>query len=189
MSPFVAGILAAALAVTGATAGKAPSGLAYSTASGRVVQRQPASRSCHAIGLGLYSRPDPRCTPGTVNPAVTQATIGATICRGGWTRMVRPSVSVTEPEKFGSMAAYGLRGSASEYEYDHLVPLELGGAVNDPHNLWPEPDYSTRAGFYRNPKDRLENYLRRMVCRGAVTLAQAQRLIASDWTAAVRERG
>jgi hypothetical protein len=168
---------------TASTGGKAPSGLAYSTASGHVVQHQPARGSCHEISVGLYSQPDPRCTPGTVNPAVTQATIGLTICRSGWTATVRPPVSITEPEKFASMAAYGLRGSASAYEYDHLVPLELGGAVNDSRNLWPEPDYATRVGFYRNPKDWLENTLKRMVCRGAMTLAQAQRLIASNWTA------
>jgi hypothetical protein len=167
--------------VTAATGAKTPSGLVYSTTSGHVVQRQPARGSCRAVDRGLYSLPDPSCTPGTVNPAVTQATIRATICRAGWTAIVRPPVSVTEPEKLASMAAYGLRGSPSAYEYDHLVPLELGGAVNDPRNLWPEPDYATRSGFYRNPKDRLENALKRMVCRGGITLAHAQRLIASNW--------
>jgi len=173
------------LALAGASpARKAPSGLPYSTASAHVEQRQPARDSCHAIGAGLYSRPDPHCTPGTVNPAVTQATIGSTICRSGWTATVRPSESITEPEKFASIAAYGLRGSASAYEYDHLVPLELGGAVNDSRNLWPEPDYATRSGFYRNPKDRLEDVLKRKVCHGTLTLARAQRLIAANWTVA-----
>jgi hypothetical protein len=176
-------LLSLALALTGAS-GRAPSGLAYSTVSGHAVQHQPARSSCHAVGRALYSRPDPHCTPGTVNPAVTQATIGSTICRSGWTRIVRPRESITEPEKIASMAAYGLRGSASAYEYDHLVPLELGGAVNDPRNLWPEPGYATGSGFYRNPKDRLENVLKRMVCRAAMTLAQAQRAIASNWVAA-----
>jgi hypothetical protein len=176
------------LALTGASVtSRAPSRLAYSTASGHVVQRQPAPGSCHAIGSGLYSRPDPRCTPGAVNPAVTQATIGSTICRSGWTSIVRPAESITEPEKFASMAAYSARGSASAYEYDHDVPLELGGAVNDPRNLWPEPDYATRSGFYLNPKDRLENVLKRTVCRGAMTLAQAQRIIASNWVAAYNQ--
>jgi hypothetical protein len=176
-------LLSLALAISGAT-GRAPSGLVYSAASGHVVQRQPAAGSCHAVGRGLYSRPDPHCTPGAVNPAVTQATISSTICRSGWTSTVRPPGSITEPEKFASMAAYSLRGSASAYEYDHDVPLELGGAVNDRRNLWPEPDYVTRSGFYLNPKDRLENALKRMVCRNAMTLAQAQRLIASNWVAA-----
>jgi hypothetical protein len=175
-------LLSLALALTGAS-GRAPSGLVYSTASGHVVQHQPAPGSCHAIGRGLYSRPDPHCTPGAVNPAVTQATIGSTICRSGWTSTVRPPESITEPEKFASMAAYNVRGSASRFEYDHDVPLELGGAVNDSRNLWPEPDYAARSGFYLNPKDRLENVLKRMVCRGAMTLAEGQRMIASNWVA------
>ncbi|HEV7584854.1 MAG TPA: hypothetical protein VGO14_03650 [Solirubrobacteraceae bacterium] len=164
----------------------APSGLAYSTASAHVVQRQPARGSCRALGSGAYARPDQRCTPGAVNPAVTQATIASTICRAGWTSTVRPSVSVTQPEKLASMAAYGFQGAASSYEYDHLVPLELGGAVNDPRNLWPEPNQVQASGFYRNVKDRLENTLKRMVCRGATTLAQVQHLIATDWPAAYR---
>jgi hypothetical protein len=179
-------LLALALAIAGAT-GRAPSGLAYSTASAHVVQRQPARGTCHAVGRGLYSRPDPHCTPGAVNPAVTQTTIGSTICRSGWTSTVRPAESITEPEKFASMAAYGSRGSASAYEYDHDVPLELGGAVNDARNLWPEPDYATRSRFYLNPKDRLENVLKRLVCRGAMTLAEAQRMIASNWVTAYNQ--
>ena len=171
----------------GSTASRiAPSGLAYSTASARTVQPQPRRGTCHMIGAGLYARPDARCTPGAVNPAVTQATIGSTICRSGWTATIRPPVSVTEPEKLASMAAYGLRGSPSRYEYDHLVPLELGGAVNDRRNLWPEPDYPGHRGFYRNPKDRLENVLKHSVCRGAMSLARAQRAIASNWVAAYR---
>lgn len=148
-------VLSLALTLAGAAAARtAPSGLVYSTASAQVVQRQPPPGSCHAIGSGLYERPDPHCTPGAVNPAVTQATIGSTICRTGWTRTVRPSESITQPEKFANMDAYGDGRSASSYEYDHDVPLELGGAVNDPRNLWPEPDYSMRSGFYVNPKDR-----------------------------------
>jgi hypothetical protein len=171
-----------------AATGTAPSGLAYSRASAHVEQRQPPAGSCHAIGHGLDSRPDRHCTPGTVNPDVTQATIDSTICRSGWTAVVRPPVGITQPEKLASMAAYGLRpAQRSAYEYDHLVPLELGGAVNDSRNLWPEPDSATRSGFYLNPKDRLENTLKRMVCRGAMSLAKAQRMIASDWVVAAKQ--
>jgi hypothetical protein len=46
----------------------------------------------------------------------------------------------------------------------HLVRLELGGAVNDPRNLWPEPDSSP------NPKDAVEDELNREVCDGQLTL-------------------
>ena len=153
-------------------------GLAYSTASAQTVQAQPPPGSCHSIGAGLYSRPDPHCTPGALNPAVTQATIEQTTCRDGWTDTVRPPESITEPEKQASMAAYRDTGPTSTYEYDHLVPLELGGAVNDPRNLWPEP------GSSPNPKDAVEDELNREVCDGQLTLPQAQRAIATDWLTA-----
>jgi hypothetical protein len=86
--------------------------------------------------------------PGALDPAVTQATIDRTICVSGWTETVRPPESVTEREKWASMAAYEDTGSMDGYEYDHVVPLELGGATNDPRNLWPEP------GASPNPKRR-----------------------------------
>jgi hypothetical protein len=176
--------------MAGATATRtAPNGLPYSTASAHLVQPQPPAGSCHARASGLYSKPDPRCTPGALNPAVTQATIGTTICHSGWTSTVRPPESITAPEKLASMAAYGDRGPASSYEYDHDVPLELGGAANDPRNLWPEPDYPTRSGFYLNPKDRLERALNRLVCRGSMGLSQAQGLIAADWVSAYHRYG
>jgi hypothetical protein len=179
-----------AATITG-TAAIASNGLAYSRASSHAVQRQPAPGSCHARGSGSYTRPDAHCTPGALNPAVTQATIASTICRRGWTSSVRPSVSITEPEKLASMEAYGETGSASLYEYDHLVPLELGGAVNDPRNLWPEPNSlgSSRSSFYRNPKDKLERALNRLVCGGELSLSQAQQLIALDWVSAYRRFG
>jgi hypothetical protein len=139
------------------------------------VQPQPAPGSCHAAGIGPDSRPDPACTPGALNPTVTQATIDSTICVEGWTETVRPAESITEPEKAASMAAYGDSGSMGDYEYDHLVPLELGGATNDPRNLWPEP------GASPNPKDAVENTLRQEVCDGQISLAQAQRDIVRNW--------
>ncbi len=166
----------------------APSGLPYSSAPAGVVQRQPPAGSCHAAGAGLSQLPDRRCTPGAANPAVTQATIAGTICRRGWTATVRPPERVTEPEKLASLRAYGESG-ASRFEYDHLVPLELGGAVNDPRNLWPEPDYGARQGFYLNPKDKLETALKRLVCAGQLPLAAAQRQIAANWVAAMRRYG
>jgi hypothetical protein len=154
-----------------------------------VVQRQPAAGTCHATSSGLYAMPDPRCTPGALNPAVTQATLATTICRGGWTSTVRPRESITAREKLASMRAYSDRLGPSAYEYDHLVSLELGGAVNDSRNLWPEPDYPARSGFYLNPKDRLERVLNRMVCKGTMPLETAQRLVATEWVAAFHASG
>jgi hypothetical protein len=154
-----------------------------STASRLQIQPQPRPGSCHAIGVGIASRPDPRCTPGLVNPAVTQSTIGQTICVSGWTATVRPPQRVTAPEKRASMRAYGVYGT-SRYEYDHFIPLELGGAVNAAGNLWPEFDTPGSTGFSRNPKDRLENALKHRVCSGAMTLAAARSAIVTNWVTA-----
>jgi hypothetical protein len=114
---------------------------------------------------------------------VTQATIDRTICVEGWTATVRPLESITEQEKAASIAAYGGTGSLSDYEYDHFVPLELGGATNDPRNLWPEP------GASPNPKDAVENELRSRVCDGRISLAAAQREIVKNWVALARSLG
>jgi hypothetical protein len=150
------------------------------TAPANVVQRQPAPRSCHTRGSRLYSLPDPRCTPGAIDPGVNESNIASTICRKGFTARERPPESVSEPEKQASLAAYGDAGPLREYEYDHLIPLELGGAANDPRDLWPEP------GASPNPKDALEDQLNELVCRRRMALAQAQRLIAENWIAAYR---
>ncbi len=57
-----------------------------------------ASTSVHEKNDGMtiegnngQQLPDPACTPGTVNPAVSQANIADTICKSGWTSTVRPS--------------------------------------------------------------------------------------------------
>jgi hypothetical protein len=147
-------------------------------ATGTADAPQPAAGSCHARGHGRFTLPDRRCTPGLAAPAVTQANIASTICRAGYTKKVRPPESVTRREKLESMKAYGDTGSPRRYEYDHLISLELGGAPNDAKNLWPEP------GASPNPKDRLENRLHAMVCDGSITLAQAQREIATNWVKA-----
>ena len=180
----VAFLLLLASAALGSSATGRPTAaavhLAYSRAGNAVVQPQPAPGSCHAIGSGLYSRPSRRCTPGALNPQVRQATIGRTICRSGWTATVRPPESITEAEKRSSIAAYGDRGSLGDYEYDHFIPLELGGATNDPRNLWPEP------GASPNPKDAVENELNRKVCDGQMTLIHAQRAIVANWVSLAR---
>jgi hypothetical protein len=116
--------------------------------------------------------PDSRCTPGSVDPAVTQANIGSTICRSGYTATVRPPSSQTSSFKYSvAEPAYGQSGSG---ELDHLVPLELGGS-NDATNLWVE------TGSIPNPKDAVENALNNEVCDGTLSLRAAQREIARNW--------
>jgi hypothetical protein len=148
-----------------------------------------AASSCRVRHRSGQVLPDPACTPGAIDPAVTQATLGPTICRrGGYTSLVRPPSSLTEPAKLRSMAQYGLAGPAASYEFDHLVPLELGGA-SDVRNLRPELDIGGAGGFVRNAKDRLERVMHDAVCRRAVTLHSAQQQIARDWVGAAATYG
>lgn len=140
--------------------------------------------SCHAVG----KLPDPRCTPGSVNPAVTQATIGSTICKVGWTATVRPPASNTGPVKKISMRSYGEAApSSGTTEFDHDVPLELGGS-DDVTNLWPEPSDLPGHGF-NNSKDLVENALKAAVCAGKVPLDTARLAIATNWTTARSKLG
>ena len=111
---------------------------------------------------------DPVRTPGVLNPDVTQATIGTTICVQGWTRTVRPSTEYTNALKLRQMRAYGESGPPSAFQEDHLISLELGGHPTDPRNLWPEP--YPRASRV----DAIENELNAQVCSGSLSLAQAQ---------------
>ena len=122
--------------------------------------------SCHFAGL----LPDPACTPGAV------ATTDLAVICGTSTRGRR---DVSRELRRAAFAEYGLspRQPPGSYEVDHLVPLELGGS-NELGNLWPE----AAPGFH--DKDRVEDDLHRRVCAGRMTLAEAQREIASDWTSA-----
>lgn len=138
---------------------------------GKVTGTAPAS--CHTLS---GPRPDPTCTPGAIDPAVTQQNIGSTICTSGYTTKVRPSTSQTNKMKSAMYRSYGIPAGTTS-ELDHLVSLELGGS-NDAANLWPE------VGKLPNPKDTVENALHKAVCSGKVTLAAAQQAIATNWETA-----
>ena len=110
-------------------------------------------------------------TPGVFNAAVRQKTIKKTICRSGWTATIRPPVSYTNALKLRQMAQYEETGSPSDYEEDHLIPLELGGAPRNPKNLWPEPRSQAKQS------DPLETKLKGQVCKGLMKLAKARATI------------
>src|SRR5947208_2257764 len=106
-------------------------------------------------GLPSIILPDPKITPGRLNPKVHQSTIKKTICKIGWTETIRPPVSYTNALKIQQMVLYEETGSPSEYEEDHFIPLELGGAPRNPGNLWPEPHSQSKLS------DPLETQLKR----------------------------
>ena len=160
--------MALALLLGACTAGATPSAEPLTPAAG--------AGGCHVRGW----LPDPTCTPGAFNPAVTAATLGQTVCRAGWTATIRPPVGYTEALKRQQLAAYGLTGPIGAYIEDHLVPLEAGGDPTSPANLWPEDRRESLV------KDQVEAAVNRAICQGRVSLADGQHLMASDWTAAYR---
>ena len=78
-------------------------------------------------------------TPGVTNPDANQGNIKRTICKAGWTKTIRPSVSYTNNLKRQQIVQYGYANKKlGSYEEDHLISLQLGGHPTDPRNLWPE---------------------------------------------------
>jgi len=148
-----------------------------------VIAIQPGSTLLPTIDPSLVPfLPRPDLTPGAIDPRVTQENIHQTICVSGYTATVRPPESVTEPMKKQAILDYGLADqNLGDYEYDHLISLEIGGAPHDAKNLWPEP-YSGKWNSYI--KDKLENKLHQLVCDGQLDLASAQRAIAENWITA-----
>ena len=120
-----------------------------------------------STGKGPYHA-DLARTPGVVNPDVTQENIASTICVHGWTRTIRPPTDYTNALKVKQMREYGVGGSPSRYQEDHLISLELGGHPTDVRNLWPEP-YPRAAEM-----DSIENELNAKVCTGDMSLDEAQ---------------
>src|SRR5204863_7060424 len=112
----------------------------------------PASAACGSVPPADSRRlryggalEDRGCTPGAIDPRVTQADIHSTICVSGYTSKVRPPYSYTAPLESELLRSYGLSVSPAKTELDHLISLELGGAPADPRNLFPEP-YAGRRG-------------------------------------------
>lgn len=172
-------LLAAACA--SATGGQAVLSATPATANAYV----PAG-SCSQSYLPL---PDPKCTPGAINPDVRQDTIDQTICVPGWTSTIRPPVSYTNKLKIRQIKEYGYSDTnPHDYEEDHFLPLEAGGNSTDPRNLWPEPRYDD-PGKTSFDKDKIENRVKEAICSGQVTLADAQHAMLSNWTTAEQVLG
>jgi opacity protein-like surface antigen len=129
-----------------------------------------------ATPANAASAPDPTLTPGSINTAVTQATITTTICTAGYTKSIRKVSTKTKSKVYD---AYKIPKSerGKKYVIDHLIPLEVGGS-NDVANLWPEPKTDSFT------KDGVERTLHTRVCSGLVDLLTAERAFAYDWRTA-----
>jgi hypothetical protein len=115
-----------------------------------------------------------------VIPWITQSNIQSSICIRGFTRSIRPPVSVTNEIKHRKLEAAGMPFSAADTKLDHIIPLALGGAPDDERNL------ALQGNAESHDKDRVELCLARTVCAGRITLAEAQSAIWSNWRTAGR---
>jgi hypothetical protein len=149
---------------------------------------QPAPR----VGPS-YLYPDPETTPGVTNPEVTQANIQQTICVTGWAATIRPPHSYTDTLKKQQLQAVRFTDkNPAHYEEDDFISLELGGNPRDEKNLWPEmwgtpgTPLTSRGPFPPSlvgakAKDKTETALNTAVCKGTLTLQEAQQIIQTDW--------
>lgn len=102
------------------------------------------------------------------------------ICIHGFTKTIRPPVSLTNEIKHRKLEAAGMPFSAADTKLDHKIPLALAGAPDDERNLVIQSNAESK------DKDRVEVCLARTVCAGRITLEQAQLAIWENWRTAGR---
>jgi hypothetical protein len=125
------------------------------------------------------SLPNPRLTPGAIDPSVTPHNLQTTVCDKGYTATVRPDKRLTNQLKREQMRLYGYaNANPQHYEEDHLIPLNIGGNPSDAHNLWPQPRYGAWSADQKND---LEFVAYKLVCSGQLDLKEAQQRIAHNW--------
>ncbi len=113
-------------------------------------------------------RPNDAVTPGdTITGRATD------VCTPGWATAHRQRLTLTQ--KTAVLKAYELPLDTKISEWDHLIPLELGGG-NGTKNIWP---MTNRAQDQR--KDRLENRLHDDVCDRGLPLVDAQARARDYW--------
>ena len=118
---------------------------------------------------GLY--PDKECTPGAIFENITTEQM----CVKGYSATVR---NVPQSLKDTVYEMYNIPVAKRKgYVIDHLISLQLGG-TNEIPNLFPQ---KSTGEINSRTKDKIENFLKREVCKGNMTLKKAQKIIAEDW--------
>lgn len=114
--------------------------------------------------------PNPQLTPGQVSRGVTTAQV----CGKGLPSARHPSYGTRKEV----VVSYGLTTEDSHgYVVERLIPASLGGTTNE-KNLWPV----RRTGTANvTQKQALDARLLARVCSGQLALADAQRLLRSNW--------
>jgi hypothetical protein len=124
----------------------------------------------------------------TLTPGVTRTVTLKTLCTPNSTKDAR---HVTEKMKKEVFTRYGLlegKFKPGDYEIDHFISLENGGA-NDIMNLWPQKycpignDPLKSHCWGAREKDKVETQLHRWLCQKKITLHDDQTILQSDWVA------
>ncbi|RKT21395.1 hypothetical protein B0G69_4778 [Paraburkholderia sp. RAU2J] len=117
---------------------------------------------------------------GMLDERVTQQSIGETICRPGYADAVAPPFDEWMARKEQMLAERGIdKDDGVAFALDRRVPLVLGGSPDAPANLDLLP-WAGRGGERR--KARAAVMLKRCVCEGKLSLAQAQAAIVGNWS-------
>lgn len=111
---------------------------------------------------------------------VTQESVGETICRPGYADTVAPPFDELMAHKDRMLAARGIDAdNGPAFALDRRVPIVLGGSPKAPSNLDLLP-WAGQQGERR--KARAAVMLKRCVCEGKLSLAEAQAAIVGNWS-------
>ncbi|MEX3840860.1 hypothetical protein [Paraburkholderia sp. BR10882] len=117
--------------------------------------------------------------PRLLDTRVTQESVTDTICRPGYADTVAPPFDETMALKDRMLAARGIDADDGVgYALDRHVPIVLGGSPDATANFDLIP-WGGHAGERR--RSLLTVRLKRCVCAGRMTLAQAQAAITGNW--------
>jgi len=132
-----------------------------------------------------FPEPDPACTPGAINPGVTEEILRDSQFRENCSANRR----ITASEKEQTFTWYAIAppknntASNQTCALDYLIPLELGGA-DSLENIWPlcGPPGAPLTHRYFREKILVNHYLVAEVRSGGMDLADAQDGIVTDWS-------
>lgn len=122
------------------------------------------------VSAAIYLAPT-HATRGLADPLAYKEQL----CIPGYSSSVRPPSGYTTSLKIAQLEKMGLSTKdLGAWEEDHFVPISLGGSPADPKNLSPQP--FPEAHY----KDTVEWDLYHRMCKGEITLGEAQKMI-QDW--------
>jgi hypothetical protein len=112
-----------------------------------------------------------------LHPAVTQETIGATICVSGWTKTVRPPVSVTNAAKRRLIQELEIPEELLvDFELDHWMPIDRRTRTAACRSDW----FHSRLGNRKNQRSTGRSDQRHRACADRCHAALKYKNLDSD---------